>query len=146
TDAKIESGEDPGTTRERSREQDAGTSELDLESQGLVSESEFESLQYGYSVEWDDSVWGVDKEWELTANSDTQNGIDHVIHVWIEGNASMMIQDMPADNAEPADFGDMWESEDYIVDMAHEDAEILVSDSGRYSAAVVYLAYSNDGE
>lgn len=146
TDAKIESGEDPGTTRERSREQDAGTSELDLESQGLVSESEFESLQYGYSVEWDDSVWGVDKEWELTANSDTQNGIDHVILFWLEGNASMMIQVMPADNAEPADFVDMWESEDYIVDMVHEDAEILVSDSGRYSAAVVYLTYSNDGE
>jgi hypothetical protein len=148
TDAKIEAGEDPGTTRDRSRDRDdtSDASGIDLESQGLVSAREFESLQYGYVVEWDDAVWSVDVEWELSANSDTENGVDHVILFWLDGNASMLIQIMPADGAGPADFVDVWESGDYIVDAVHEDAEILESDSGRSSGAVVYLTYNDDGD
>jgi hypothetical protein len=155
----LEGGEDPnegasateeaGTDDKNNPNGDEPTEEasgLDLESQGLVSESEYESPQYGVIVEWDESVWGIDPEWELTAVSDEETGIDSVILFWLNGDASMMIQIMPSDGSEPADIVEVWESDDYVVESVHEDAGILLSDSGRNSGGVIYLTYNTDGE
>lgn len=149
-DAKIGTGEeeegtDSGENGTGRDETDEDTGELDLESQGLISESEFESLQHGVVVEWDEAIWGVDTTWDLSAVSDEDTGIDSVILFWQDGNASMLIQIMPADGSTPEDFVDTWESDDYVIDSVHEDAEILLADSGPDSGAVVYLTYDSDG-
>lgn len=155
----LDGGEDPN--ERASATEEAGTDDknnqnggepteeatgLDLESQGLVSESEYESPQHGVLVEWDESVWGIDPEWEMTAVSDEESGIDSVILFWLNGNASMMIQIMPSDGSEPADFVGVWESNDYMAESVHEDAEVLLSDSGRNSGGVIYLTYDAEGQ
>jgi hypothetical protein len=144
--SKVGKDDETQETSERGTGQDEGPDGLDLESQGLVSESEFESLQHGVSVEWDDTVWAVDPAWELSAVSDSESGVDSVILFWADGGASMMIQIMPADGNAPSDFVDAWESDEYILDSVHEDAEVLLVDSGRNSGAVVYLTYDGEGE
>jgi hypothetical protein len=144
-----ESGQDRDKAGRETRDvedDDIDTRRIDLESQGLVSDSEFESLQHGVAVEWDDAAWGIDPEWELSAVSDPETGIDSVILFWQEGGGSMMIQIMPSQGGSPADYLDLWESEEFVLDSVHEDAEILLSDSGRSSAAVIYLSYDDDGE
>ncbi len=126
-----------------SDQQDTGA--LDLESQGLTSETTYESPQFGVGVEWDDTAWTADTEWELTAVSDPETGIDSVILIWSGGDASIMVQIMETDGEEPADFVDAWESDDYVAENVHEDAEVLLSDSSMRRGAVMYRTYNADG-
>lgn len=126
-----------------SDEQDTGG--LDLESQGLTSATTYESPQFGVEVEWDDAAWTADTEWELTAVSDPETGIDSVILIWTGGDASIMVQIMETDGEEPADFVDVWESDDYVAENVHEDAEVLLSDSSMRRGAVMYRTYNADG-
>ncbi len=146
-DSRDDSGDqtqvdDKSDTR-GSDEQDSGG--LDLESQGLTSDTTYESPQFGVEVEWDDAAWTADTEWELTAVSDTETGIDSVILIWNGGDASIMVQVMETDGEEPADFVDAWESDDYVAENVHEDAEVLLSDSSMRRGAVMYRTYNADG-
>jgi hypothetical protein len=146
TDTGNESDRDRNDPKGGSGEdEDVSTDDLDLESQGLISDTEFESLQYGFVVEWDDAVWAIDPEWEFSAVSDPESGVDSVILFWQEGGASMLIQILPSDGGEPADYLDLWESDDFIADSVHEDAEVLRSDSSRSSAGIAYLTYDSEG-
>lgn len=118
---------------------------LDLESQGLVSPTEYESPQYGVAVEWDDAAWTADQEWDQTAVSDPETGVDSLILFHADGDATLIVQIVPSEGAEPGDYVQVWETDDYAAENVHEDAEVLLSDSGSRSGGVVYRTVDADG-
>ena len=138
-------GEEEDTKLDTEGGGDEQSGNLDLESQGLVSETEYESPQYGVIVEWDDSAWTADPEWELTAVSDTESGVDSLIVLHGDGDASLMIQILASEGAEPEQYVETWESGDYVAENVHEDAEVLLSDSSSRAVGVVYLTYDAEG-
>lgn len=144
TGGREESGtEEKNDQGEEATEESGGT---DLESQGLIASNEYESPQYGIGIEWDDTVWDADPAFEQTAVSDTDAGIDTLVLFWLNGDAAMFFLVMPSDSDEPADFVDLWQSDEYILDQVHEDAEVLLADSSRNSGGVVYRSYNAEGQ
>lgn len=124
----------------------AGEGAVDLESQGLVDATVYESPQFGTVVEWDDAQWLADTEWPLTAVSDRETGVDSVVLFWADGDASIMVQVMASEGWEPEDYVETWESEDYIIQSVHENAELLLADSGSRHGGVLYRMYTSEGD
>jgi hypothetical protein len=120
--------------------------DIDLASQGLVSSAVYESPQFGTVVEWDDAQWIADTEWPLTAVSDREAGVDSIVLFWAEGNVSIMVQVMASQGWEPEDYVEVWESDEYVLQSVHEDAELLLADSGSRHGGVLYRMYTSDGE
>lgn len=117
----------------------------DLELQGLVSETEYESPQYGVVVEWDGDAWMIDPEWDLTATSATDTGVDSVVVFRQGGNAFAMIQVTASQGDDPGDIVAYWETDDFISNGVGEGAELLLSDTGRWSGAAVFLSSDDEG-
>ena len=143
--AESTSGNEQDTKRDVQGDGQDGSGTVDLESQGLVSGTGYESPQYGISVEWDDSAWFADPEWERTAVSDTDTGIDSLILFRSAEDASLMIQVIASEGAEPDEYVAAWTSDDFIAANVHEDAEVLLSDSGSRSGGVVYRTFDAEG-
>lgn len=76
-----------------------------------------------------------------------RGGIDALSLIWDGEDFAMIFVDLSsADGLLPEDFVDYWVSDDFLLENADPDAEILLDDVVGDAGAVVMVDYLSDGE
>jgi hypothetical protein len=142
-----DTGTETDTSTNESETGSAGTGEIpaDLADAGLVSETEYVSPQYDTEVVWGD-FWFADIEDPESVLSE-RGGVDSLSLIWGGEDFAMVFVDISsADGLVPGDFVDYWLSDDYLLENADPDAEILLDDVLDDAGSVVMVDYLSDGE
>lgn len=112
---------------------------------GVISQGEYESPQFETSLTWD-QTWALDVEADEPVVSDEEERFDSISLIWEgESTAFLTVNVLAADDVTPADFEELWSSDEFLADTASPDAEVLLSDSGRDIGGVVLRDFLDDG-
>jgi hypothetical protein len=113
---------------------------------GIVSQGEYVSPQFETEILWDDT-YAFDTSLEEPIVSDTREETDSLTLVWNGEDFVLLYVDIYAsDGYTPADFEELWTSDDYLAETADPDAEVLLQDSTRTTGSVLIRDYLSDGE
>jgi hypothetical protein len=107
-------------------------------SSGIVDDATYVSPQFGYEITWAGG-WAADEDLEI---SDEDEGYDSLsLSTVSPGIGGVSVMGMAWDKKTTArDVIDYWSSDAYLEDYQPEGSEVVLSDNGRRSGAVVLVA------
>jgi len=154
-------GGDKGPSEEATEEadQDRDDDEVDptdWEAAGLIDDTEYESPQFGYAVEWS-TDWGLDLYYDDIDNgtqpvmSNSDDDVDTLYLAWEDEPGApvwIVVTGQETNRGTPDGEVDEWTDRDWIDDQwaSGIDVEVLLDDSGRDSAAVLYSLVDTDND
>ena len=95
---------------------------------------------------WDDT-WSFDPTLDDPVISDEKDITDGLTLVWSGEDFVLLYVDLyESGGYGPSDYEELWASDEYMADNADPDAEILLQDSTRTSAAVLTRDYLDNGD